>query len=492
MAPLFTETAISVTHTDAIQKVNDFNRQPLLIHGFSKAGPAMAKADFNKDGKEDIVIGGAKGQATSLFLQDKDGKFQQKTVSAFERDRAFQDAAIAALDANGDGYPDIYIASGGYHDLEKNDPLLADRLYINDGKGGFIITGKIPDLRGSKSCVAAGDFNGDGFADLFVGGRVVPGRYPETPSSYLLISDGKGTFTDQTATLAPSVSSLGMVTDAEWIDLDNDNMLELVVVGEWMPLQVFKKEGAKLADRTSLFFDKAYKGWWNCLEVSDLNNDGKPDIVAGNLGTNTQFRVSEKQPLELYFGDIDANGIIDPVLSFYIQGKRYPYITRDELLAQVPSFRKRFSTFSSYADVTLDDLLTSDQQKNLGHLLADHMETAVFLSGTGKYKAAALPDEVQYAPVHSVIISDLNKDGHTDILFFGNDSRMKIRLGKWDANYGTLVLGDGKGKFNYLSQPGSGFMIHGDVRSSILLGDIVLAGVNGGKLVSYKRNETAK
>jgi enediyne biosynthesis protein E4 len=223
-----------------------------------------------------------------------------------------------------------------------------------------------------------------------------------------------------------------------------------------------------------------------------LNNDGRPDIVAGNLGTNTQFRVSEKQPLELYFGDIDANGIIDPVLSFYIQGKRYPYMTRDELLAQVPSFRKRFSTFSSYADVTLDDLLTSDQQRNLGHVVADHMETTVFLSGAGKYKAAVLPDEVQYAPVHSVIISDLNKDGNADILFFGNDSRMKIRLGKWDANYGTLVLGNGKGEFKYVSQPGSGFMIHGDVRSSILLGDIVLAGVNGGKLVSYKRNETAK
>jgi hypothetical protein len=243
-----------------------------------------------------------------------------------------------------------------------------------------------------------------------------------------------------------------------------------------------------LADRTNLFFDKEYKGWWNTIEIADLNMDGKPDIVAGNTGTNTQFRVSDKEPLEMFYGDIDANGIIDPVLSFYIQGKRYPYITRDELLAQVPSFRKRFSTFESYSGVSLDELLTSEQQKKLGHHVADHMETTCFLSGSGKYTIARLPDEAQYSPVHSVLIQDYNEDGAMDMLLLGNSSRVKIRLGKWDANYGTLILGDGKGNFRYLNQVNSGFAIRGDVRSSLVLDKTIVIGINGSKLIAYKRN----
>ena len=253
----------------------------------------------------------------------------------------------------------------------------------------------------------AGDINGDSHPDLFVGCNVVPGRYPETPPAYILVNDGQGFFTDQTATIAPSFSSLGMVSDAKLADLDGDGRSELIIVGEWMPMQVYKNENGKLTDRTNLFFDKPYKGWWNCLELADLNGDGKLDIIAGNMGTNTQFKTSEKEPLELFYGDIDANGIIDPILSFYIQGKRYPYLTRDELAAQVPSFKKRFATFSSYADVTLDDLLSSDQQKNLGHLMAFNMETTCLLSDKGKYIEVKLPDEVQYSPVHSILSSDI-------------------------------------------------------------------------------------
>jgi hypothetical protein len=488
IAPLFTETTIPVPHTDASASINDFNRQPLLIHDFSHMGPVMAKADFNKDGKEDLVVGGARGQAMELYLQQGAGKFLLKKIGAFEKDKSSQDAALAVFDANGDGYPDIYAASGGYHDLENADATLSDRLYLNDGQANFTKSNSIPDIRGSKSCVATGDVNNDGLPDIFVGGRVVPGRYPEIPPSYILINKGNGVFADQTSTVAPLFSTLGMVTDAAWADLDGDKVEELVIAGEWMPIRVFKAENGKLADRTNLFFDKEYKGWWNTVEIADLNMDGKPDIVAGNTGTNTQFRVSDKEPLEMFYGDIDANGIIDPVLSFYIQGKRYPYITRDELLAQVPSFRKRFSTFESYSGVSLDELLTSEQQKKLGHHVADHMETTCFLSGSGKYTIARLPDEAQYSPVHSVLIQDYNEDGAMDMLLLGNSSRVKIRLGKWDANYGTLILGDGKGNFRYLSQVQSGFAIRGDVRSSLVLDKTILIGVNGSKLIAFKRN----
>ncbi len=220
--PLFVESQAPVSHTDAGAAVNDFNRQPLLIHGFSHVGPVMARADLNRDGKEDIIIGGAKGQAMEIHLQQAPGKFLRKTVAAIEKDKMFQDAAIAVFDANGDGYTDIYAASGGYHDMQQDDALLEDRLYLNDGKGNFTRSHTIPPIRGSKSCIAVGDVNDDGRPDLFVGGRVVPGRYPEIPESYFLVNEGNGKFTDQTATIAPFFSTLGMVTDAVWADLDND------------------------------------------------------------------------------------------------------------------------------------------------------------------------------------------------------------------------------------------------------------------------------
>ncbi|HLO82343.1 MAG TPA: VCBS repeat-containing protein [Chitinophagaceae bacterium] len=487
-SPLFSETTTPIMHSDAGLAINDFNRQPLLIHDFSHMGPVMAKADFNKDGQEDLVIGGAGGQAIELYLQQSTGKFLQKKSGVFEKDKMCQDAALAVFDANGDGYPDIYAASGGYNELENDDAKLSDRLYLNDGKANFTKSSSLPDIRGSKSCVAAGDANNDGRPDIFVGGRVVPGKFPEIPRSYILINKGNGVFADETSSVAPVFSSLGMVTDAAWADLDGDKTEELVIAGEWMPIHVYKTENGKLAERSNLFFDKEYKGWWNTVEIADLNKDGKPDIIAGNTGTNTQFRVTEKEPLEMFYGDIDSNGIIDPIFSFYIQGKRYPYITRDELLAQVPSFRKRFSSYESYAGIGLDELLTSEQQKKLGHLAADHMETSCFLSGSGKYTMATLPDEAQYSSVFSVLVQDFNEDGAMDMLLLGNNSRVKIRLGKWDANYGTLILGDGKGNFRYMNQARSGFAIRGDVRSSVVLDKTILIGVNGSKLIAYKRN----
>jgi hypothetical protein len=335
--------------------------------------------------------------------------------------------------------------------------------------------------------VAVGDFNKDGAPDLFVGGRVVPGRYPEPPSSYLLLNDGKGHFSDVTSSYAPSLAKIGMVTDAAWVDLNLDQQPELVLVGEFLPVTVFRMDKDHLTDATDSFFDQRYAGLWNTLSTGDFNGDGRPDLVLGNMGLNTQFKASKEEPVEMFYRDVDQNGSVDPVLSFYIQHKRYPYVTRDELVSQLPLMRKRFANFKSYADITLDELFSADELKASGHLSADHMATTCFLSSaSGKFSTATLPREVQYAPVYSICQLDANGDGITDLLLCGNNSRCKIRLGKFDANYGQLLLGDGKGHFSYVPQSVSGFNIWGDVRSCIPVKDKLLVGINGQPLVAYE------
>jgi hypothetical protein len=483
--PLFAEVPSPIPFKDSGSVFNDFNRQPQLLAAFSQAGPAMASADLNGDGLEDVVIGGPGGQPAALYLQQQGGRFARQTVPAFMKDKDFDDAGLALFDANGDGHTDLYMASGGYGALQPADPLLQDRLYLNDGKGGFRKSAGLPSLPGSKSCVRAGDINGDGFPDLFVGGRVVPGRYPEAPRSYLLVNDGKGNFSDRTQSLCPELLKPGMVTDAAWADLDGDRSEELVVVGEWMPVLIFSREKGRLVP-AGRFLDSSYAGWWNAIHVSDLNKDGRPDLVLGNMGLNTQFRASGKEPLELYYKDFDGNGSVDPIFSFYIQNKRYPYLTRDELLLQLPSLRKRFPDFKSYADVTTDALFPAGELQSAGHLSAGHMPTTLLLSGAGgKLRPAALPGEVQYAPVYAIHTLDYNTDGNPDLLVCGNNRRFKLRLGRFDANYGMLLRGNGKGGFSYVPQHLSGFNIWGDVRHIVRINDVLYFGINGGPVAAY-------
>ena len=485
-AKWFTEKTSNIKCASIDSSMNDFNRQLLLISQFSYSGPCITKYDLNNDGLEDMLIGGAAGEATRIFMQQKNGSLVLKNILAFEQDKKYKDAAITVFDANGDGKPDIHIASGGYDNLEPTDSLLQDRLYLNDGQNNFIKANSLPDTRGSKSCVKTEDMNGDGAPDIFVGGRVVPGRYPEAPKSYILMNDGKGNFSDQTEKICPELTKLGMVTDAAWVDLDLDKKNELVIVGEWMPVTVFKQENGKLVNATSRFFDKAFRGWWNRITVGDFNGDNRPDLIIGNMGLNTQFKADQKEPLEMYYSDFDNNGSVDPIFSFYIQHKRYPYITKDELGSQLPVMKKRFFTFKSYADITMEDLFQQNELKGAGHLSADHMATTCFINNaSGKFTPTALPTEVQYSPVHTINQLDYNKDGNTDLLLCGNNSHTKIRLGKFDANYGVLLQGDGKGNFKYINQTESGFNIWGDVRSCVQLNQQFYFGINGKNLITY-------
>ena len=492
--PIFSPVKPLVQHTASKVSINDFNRQPQLPFQFSYSGRCLIKADVNKDGREDIFIGGCQDEAAVIFVQNADSNFQKKIIPDFEQDKKFVDADAAFLDIDNDGDLDLYVASGGYHTLEPDDQLLQDRLYQNDGMGNFAKDiNALPKMSGSKACVRINDMNQDGYMDIYVGSRVVPGRYPETPTSYFLINDGHGRFTDKIVDVNPQLQQLGMITDAKWVDLNNDNVNDLVVVGEWLPVSVWISKGRKLINSTDKYFDKEYVGFWNSIQVADFNKDNKPDLMIGNLGLNEQFKASDEEPVELFFNDFDKNGSIDPIFCFYIQSKRYPYLTRDELLEQQGRFRSKYNTYKSYADLTLDEILTPEEIGTANHVKANHLSSTLFLSSNDdKFTIGQLPIEVQYAPIYCAAILDYNEDGNLDLLLGGNLEHTKLKVGKFDANYGLLLNGDGKGNFKCVNQIQSGFRIKGDVRSIVELNDQYLISTIQNPLIAYRKTSSLK
>ncbi len=485
---IFTEIASPITFASPKNVLNDFKRQPLLTNPLSFVSPCLTQSDVNGDGLADVYVGGASGQAGALFIQNKNGSFSSKPQTAFDVDKLSEDADAVFFDANGDGSLDLYVCSGGYANFQTEDIALQDRLYINDGKGKFTKNPmSLPKNLSSKSCVKVADINGDGKPDLFVGGRVNVGRYPEAPLSTLLINDGKGNFSDQTTTLAPTLSKIGMVTDAAWFDLNNDKKLELIVVGEFMPITVLGFNNGKFEDVTTTYFDKKYTGLWNKLLVEDLNGDGKADLVVGNLGLNSQLKASEKEPIELFYKDFDDNGSLDPILCFYNKHKSYPYITRDELLDQLSIMRTRFPDYKSYAEATLKDVFTSDELKDATRLEANTLKTMLFLSdANNKFKEKELPIEVQESPIYTITTLDFDKNGKKDLLLAGNINHARLKFGKYDANYGLLLRGDGQGNFTAIPQQQAGLRITGDVRSVLSINNVMIFGVNQQALKAYK------
>jgi hypothetical protein len=462
---IFTASAtLPYSHISA--ETNDFKVQPLMPAMISYNGPRTAKADFNKDGLEDIFICAGQGEPGQLLIQQKDGSFVADQQPELEKDASCEDVDAVFFDADNDGDLDLYIVSGGYN-FNEGDKELQDRLYINEnGKFRKSVTA-LPAETLSGSCVRVADVDNDGDLDIFVGTRVVPGRYPESAESLLLINNGKGEFTKAPAEMTTALKTLGMVTDAAWIDVDNDGKKDLIVCGEWTKIRLLSNKGGKLTDLSDQYFPDSLKGWWNRLQLADMDGDGDLDLIAGNWGLNSSIKVSRSEPATMFYNDFDNNGSVDPLICYYIQGKSYPMATRDEITDQIVSLRQKFPTYDSYADATIEDILTEDQLKSAKRLTTDHFETTYFENDKGVFKAKELPLQANFFPVYAITTGDFDHDGKQDIILAGNIDHARIKIGKIDAGYGVLLKGDGKGHFEYVPQLKSGLIVKGCTRDLI-------------------------
>jgi len=472
------------------QKVNDFKRQPLLSFGISGNGKALLVEDLNGDGNPDIFIGGGAGISARIFFGQNNGQFGRPDSTAFVSASISEDTDVLSFDANGDGFPDLLVASGGMHQFFNGEPEFQDRLYLNDGKGKFSLSpNALPNEAFPTGSVTSGDFNGDGITDVFVGGRVIPGQYPTSPGARIWIGDGKGKFTDQTTVIAPDFKNLGMITDSGWADLNKDGQDELIVVGDAMPITVFSKSGETWKNVTSDYFQMPQVGFWSDLLIGDWDGDGKAEIFVGNHGKNSQLFASDTQPMELLYKDFDANGSMDAILSYYIQGEKYPSASRDEVLGQVLFLKKRYLDFKSFSEVKMDDLFTPEERQDSRSIFINRLETSYYgMDQSGKFQLKEIPIQAQFSPVFASASFDIDGDGNQDLIFGGNLFDAKLKFGRFDANHGTVLLGNGKGEFTAISTLYSGLSLRGEIRKIEVIGEYLLFYLKDDGIHIYKHH----
>jgi hypothetical protein len=462
----------------------DFDRDRLLFNMISNEGPCVCTADINRDGTQDIYLGGARGQAGALLLQDKSGSFKQTTQQDFESDKDSEDTDCVFADVNSDGFPDLYVTSGS-NETSSSSSLLLDRLYINNRGSKFNRTEQsLPAVSGfeSTNALSIADFDGDGDQDFFVGVRSQPFFYGLPGNGYLLLNDGNGVLRNVSDELAPGFKKMGLITDSQWADLNSDGKPDLVVVGEWMPIKIFIQEDGKLVERTSEYKLGKFHGWYHSVAVSDVNGDGRPDIIAGNHGLNSRFKTSISEPLSLYVNDFDDNGTIEHIITRYDNGVSLPIVMRQDLVAQVPALKKKYLYFRNYANQTLTDIFSPQQLQGVLQLDTYEMETLMLVNDGQGFTKKDLPPEVQFSPVYAILPDDFDGDGDTDLLVGGNLHRAKPETGIYAASYGLLLANDGSGNFTAMKPHVAGISITGEIR------DIEKISIRGKKYIIVGRN----
>lgn len=469
---------VSFVHTE--NEYSDFDRERLVYHMNSAEGPKVSIGDLNGDQLQDFFIGNALNASGAVFVQKKDGSFSQAAQPALSGHQASEDTGSDLFDADGDGDLDLYVCSGGSEYTEASSDLM-DRLYLNDGRGQFTWTRQpLPTFRfESSSCIRPYDVDGDGDEDLFVGIRAKPFNYGLPVNGYLLINDGKGLYKDETKARAPQLLNLGMITDARWADIDGDSVKDLIVCGEYMPLQIFKNTGGQFTMAQAA----GPTGWWRCLLDIDIDGDGDIDLVAGNHGLNSRFKTQTGHPLKMYVNDFDQNGTVEQIITTFREGRDYPFTLKHDLLAQMPVLKKKYLHYSDFAGKGLDDFFTQAQRANTWMDSVTTLETTLFINdGKGQFSAVALPVEVQFSPVYSIFSDDFNGDGKKDLILGGNLYRTKPETGRYDASYGLVLTQTGTHVFRPTPAPESGICIRGEIR------DIQPIRIQGKKALIIARN----
>ncbi|NJB70357.1 hypothetical protein GGR42_000819 [Saonia flava] len=488
-----TDSLISYTHKE--NKYIDFKREQLLPHKLSTQGPKMAKADLNNDGLEDIFIGGAKGYAGKLMMQTPSGNFVSTNNTLLDNEKIYEDIGVLFFDADNDKDMDLYVVSGG-NEWEVNSPELQDRLYLNNGYGEFHKSDNaIPQMLTSGSTVTSGDYDSDGDLDLFIGGRVVPGQYPKIPRSYILKNNGNGNFIDVTIEVNSSLEFPGMVTDAIWNDFNGDHVEDLIVTGEWMGIRFYENKNGKLIELESGSGLENSEGWWNKISFGDFDSDGDMDYLVGNFGLNSQLKATLDEPVTLYAKDFDNNGSIDPVMCSFNMGESYPVFSKDDLLGQLSGLKNRYVNYSDYADQKITDVFSEEDLKEATILHAKNFATSYIENlGQNKFKISPLPVVAQFSPTYGIFVADYNKDGNLDIILGGNFFGTRVKYGRYDANRGVFLLGDGKGNFIPVNNLESGLNITGEVRDINMLStsheeQIIIFAKNDQSIQTYKAKE---
>jgi hypothetical protein len=472
---------ISYTHKE--NDFVDFDRDRLVFHMLSNEGPRVAAGDVNGDGRTDIYVGGSRDVAGALMVQQPSGKFVATNDAVFNADKASEDGGSLFFDADGDGDLDLYVCSGG-NEYSASSFALANRLYINDGKGKFSRSPQVlPTSKfESTSVVAAADFDQDNDLDLFVGTRLAPMQYGVPVSGYVLRNDGRGTFSDVTSEVAPGLLNLGMITDATWQDIDGDKDKDLIAVGEYMAITIWKNDAGKLSRTEQPSLLKS-EGWWNRLAAGDIDNDGDIDLIAGNHGWNSRFRADANHPVCMYVNDFDQNGTVEHVLCTFQNERLYPLALRHDMIAQIPSLKKKYLKYESYRDQAISDIFEPAVLEKAIRLEAFELGSVVLINdGNGIFSKRLLPSEAQTSPLYALVLTDVNGDGNLDLIAGGNQYRAKPEVGRYDASFGLYMQGDGRGNFACVPNRLTGLRVEGEVR------DVALINIAGKPVIIFARN----
>lgn len=480
--------SIGLEFTHSENEFVDYKIQPLLPHMHSKNGPGMAVGDVNSDGLDDVYFSGASGQSGVLKIQQADGTFQEISFP----DADYEDMGALLFDAEGDGDQDIYVVSGG-SSHENGNQLYQDRIYENDGSGVFSRVDALPKSYVSGSTINGADYDKDGDLDLFVGGRVQPGEYPMAPESSLLkneSSPGNIRFKKDNQPINTVFKDLGMVTSALWTDFNNDAWPDLIIVGEFMSIRFFQNYSGELKEVSENTGLKNTHGWWNSITSGDFDNDGDTDYILGNLGLNSRYKASAKEPLCIYANDYDKNGQIDPVMCYYVDGENYIAHSRNDLIDQINAMRVRFRTYSDYANATFEESFTKEEIANAHVVKSETFENSYLENlGNGKFKLSALSRPAQIAPMYGMTTGDYDQDGNLDALVVGNFFSGEVFSGRYDASIGWFLKGDGKGNFNTVDVNESGFFVRGDAKSQVNLfvknQELFVSSINNGNLKQH-------